>query len=84
MNCIDQILDLLTNEGSYTLDEISKYFDIPQDVCKKIVDFLAKYGFIMIKDFRVKINPKTETFITSTSTKAIFKSAIPVTQQAKL
>ncbi len=84
MNSIDQILDLLTDEGSYTIDEISRYFDIPQDICKKIVNFLAKYGFILLKDFKVKINPKAKDFITSTSAKAILQSAMPITQQVKL
>ncbi|MDH5441925.1 MAG: hypothetical protein OEZ48_05365 [Candidatus Bathyarchaeota archaeon] len=84
MNRTDQILDLLTDERSYTIDEISRYFDIPQDISKKIVNFLAKYGFILIKDFKVKINPKAKNFITLTSAKAIFQPAMPVTQQAKL
>jgi len=84
MNRIDQILDLLTDERSYTLDEISRYFDIPQDISRKIADFLAKYGFILIKDFKVKINPRAKTFITSTSAKATLRSAMPVTQQVKL
>jgi DNA-binding IclR family transcriptional regulator len=84
MNRIDHILDLLADERSYALDEISRYFDIPQDICRRIVDFLAKYGFILIKDFKVKINPKAKDFITSTSARAILRSAMPVTQQVEL
>jgi len=84
MNRIDQILDLLTDERSYTLDEISRYFDIPQDISKKIVDFLAKYGFILIKDLGVKINPKAKNFITLTSARATLRPAMPVTQQVEL
>ena len=79
MNRIDQILDLLTDERSYTIDEISRYFDIPQDICRRIVDFLAKYGFILMKDFAVKINPKARNFIASTSARATLRPAMPIT-----
>jgi len=48
------------------------------------VNFLAKYGFILLKDFKVKINPKAKVFINSTSAKAILQSAMPITQQVKL
>jgi len=76
MNKVDELLEFLaTREGSYTLDEVSRSILIPKYMCRKIVHFLAKYGFVCLNDTEVKINPKMKDFVIATSGRTFLQLA---------
>jgi len=86
MDKIDEILELLAaRSSSFSLDEVSRSVSIPYDVCEKIVQFLAEYGFVRMNGLKVKISPETRKFIVATFEKTplqlITSSATDIVKQ---
>jgi hypothetical protein len=71
---IDEILEFLALDSDlHSIKEISITFNISLNVCKDIVNFLAKYNFIYYKDEYLKINPRIRDFIGEASEKSVLQ-----------
>jgi len=78
MEKIDELIEFLGTDGDpHSLDEISRSLSIPHDSCKKIIRFLAKYGFVQLNEPEVKIDPRTRRFVTATSRKIPMQAGSP-------
>jgi DNA-binding Lrp family transcriptional regulator len=63
---------MATSECALTLDEVSKSLNIPSEECGRIIEFLAKYGFIRLEDSKVNVKAKMKVFITTTASDRTF------------
>jgi DNA-binding IclR family transcriptional regulator len=67
---IDEVLDYLAlNEKPHSIKEISEALKLPYELCKIILDFLSKHGFVESENSQITLNPKMKEFITATSNK---------------
>lgn len=71
---IDEILDFLASDGDlHSLKETSVALNIPLNVCKDILSFLAKYDFVKLKGEDLKINPRIRELVVKTSHQSILQ-----------
>lgn len=83
MDKIDELLEILAaNRHSRTLDEISRSIGITYDLCERIVQFLAEYGFVHVNGLEVKIDPKMRNFVIATSSKPPLQLTARITTHA--
>jgi DNA-binding IclR family transcriptional regulator len=63
---IDEVLEFLASDGNlHSIEDISRTLNIPSSMCKKIIVFLVKYGFVQFEGRKLKIDSKIRDLMDS-------------------
>lgn len=77
---IDEILEFLASSNRpCPIEEITARIGVPEDTCRKVVDFLTKYHFVQQEGQRLRIDPGIGIlFDASRDEKYVFSCMLPM------
>ena len=77
---IDEILEFLASSNRpCPIEEINARIGVPEDTCRKVVDFLIKYRFVQQEGRRLRIDPELGIlFDASKDEKYVFSGMLPI------
>ncbi len=75
---LDELLEFLAQDGAqYSISEVARAINVPDQLCKDMTAFLVKYEFIQFNGRKVRINPHIRELISTTFNRKVALTLYP-------